>query len=62
MAVFKETTIYTEEQKASVFYEANSIILSIAEYKEPTIRLYLNNEEAKELAKVLLQYSGNIQK
>lgn len=59
MAVFKETTIYTEEQKASVFYESNSIILRIQEENTDDTRLYLTKEEAMELANILIQYSND---
>lgn len=57
MAVFKETTIFTEEQKASVFYESESIILRISEENTDDTRLYLTKEEAIELANILTQYA-----
>lgn len=59
MAVFKETTIFTEEQKASVFYESESIILRISEENTDDTRLYLTKEEAIELANILTQYSND---
>lgn len=62
MKVFKETSIYTDEQKVSVFYEADSIILRLSEDKTPCFRMYLNKEEALELSIILKNYSDELKK